>query len=372
MEELNEREERFDFDGFWKDLIARFWREMLLSVMPDLYYAADLSVEPEFLDKELRDIMQSFDAQQDEHNPPRFVDALMKIALKSGGDEWVLLHIEIQGPGGEDLPSRMHRYYCLLFAHHGRHPAALAILTEPRPKENKNFYEFSHFGTSIKYSYNCLDIEALDEDALRASDNPFDLAIYASRKAKRCRKDELQKFIYLRELWTLLNAKGWERKDRRALLLFLERIINLKSEALRVKYINEYRELEEKRMPYESWIEKAFKDEGIEIGRAEGISIGEARGRSEGINIGRSEGINIGRAEGISIGEARGRSEGISIGEARGRSEGISIGEARGRSEAYSNAAQRMLEIGLAISDIMQCTGLSPEDIDALAAKIKN
>ena len=38
-------------------------------------------------------------------------------------------------------------------------------------------------------------------------------------------------------------------------------------------------------MPYESWIEKAFKDEGIEIGRAEGISIGEARG----ISIGRDE-----------------------------------------------------------------------------------
>ena len=356
MEDINEQEERFDFDGFWKDLIARFWREMLSSVMPDLYYAADLSVEPEFLDKELRDIMQGFAPQQEEHNPPRFVDALMKIALKSGGDEWVLLHIEVQGSGGEDLPSRMHRYYCLLFAHHGRHPAALAILTEPRPKENKNFYAFSHFGTSIKYSYNCLDIEALDEDALKASDNPFDLAIYASRKAKRCRKDELQKFIYLRELRTLLNDKGWNSRDSRELLLFLERIINLKSEALRIKYINECRDMEEKRMPYESWIEKAFKDEGIAIGRDEGISIG----RDEGISIGRDEGIAIGRDEGISIG----RDEGISI----GRDEGISIG----RSEAYFDTAQKMLAIGLSIDNIMQCTGLSAADIDALAAKIKN
>ena len=255
-----EQEERFDFDGFWKDLIARFWREMLLSVIPDLYYAADLSVEPEFLDKELRDIMQSFSSQQDEHNPPRFVDTLMKIMLKNGGDEWVLLHIEIQGAGGEDLPTRMHRYYCLLFAHHGRHPAALAILTAPRPKENKNFYEFSHFGTSLKYSYNCLDIESLNEEALKSSDNPFDVALYAARKAKQCRKNEMQKFVYLREFWTLLKAKGWTREDGKALLLFIERIINLKDEALQTEYIENYRELEEKRVAYVSWFEEGLKE----------------------------------------------------------------------------------------------------------------
>ena len=255
-----EQEERFDFDGFWKDLIARFWREMLLSVIPDLYYAADLSVEPEFLDKELRDIMQSFSSQQDEHNPPRFVDTLMKIMLKNGGDEWVLLHIEIQGAGGEDLPTRMHRYYCLLFAHHGRHPAALAILTAPRPKENKNFYEFSHFGTSLKYSYNCLDIESLNEEALKSSDNPFDVALYAARKAKQCRKNEMQKFVYLREFWTLLKAKGWAREDGKALLLFIERIINLKDEALQTEYIENYRELEEKRVAYVSWFEEGLKE----------------------------------------------------------------------------------------------------------------
>ena len=254
-----EQDERFDFDGFWKDLIARFWREMLLSVIPDLYYAADLSVEPEFLDKELRDVMQSFNYQQDEHNPPRFVDTLMKIMLKDGGDEWVLLHIEIQGAGGEDLPTRMHRYYCLLFAHHGRHPAALAILTAPRPKENKNFYEFSHFGTSLKYSYNCLDIESLDEEALKSSDNPFDVALYAARKAKQCRKNEMQKFVYLREFWTLLKAKGWAREDGKALLLFIERIINLKDEALQMQYTEEYIKQEEEKVAYVSWFEEGLK-----------------------------------------------------------------------------------------------------------------
>lgn len=321
---MENQNERFDFDGFWKDLIARFWRELLKSVIPDLYNAADLEQEPEFLDKELRDVTQGFNA--DEHNPPRFVDTLMKIALKDGGDEWVLLHIEIQGPGGENLSARMHRYYCLLFAHHGRHPAALAILTEPRPKETTGFYKYSRFGTSISYCYNCLDIESLDDEKLKLSDNPFDLAIYAARKAKLSRRDEMQKFRYLREVRKLLNDKGWNIKDRRDLLLFLERIINLKDNDLKLQYFDYSEELEGKKVPYESWIEKHFREEGIGIGRAEG----------------RTEGIGIGRAE--------------------GRTEGIGIG----RREAIFETARRMLVRGFSDEDIMKITDLSASDIQAL------
>ena len=34
MDEEERQKERFDFDGFWKDLIERFWRELLKSVLP--------------------------------------------------------------------------------------------------------------------------------------------------------------------------------------------------------------------------------------------------------------------------------------------------------------------------------------------------
>ena len=39
----------------------------------------------------------------------KFVDTLLKIPLKDGGEQWVLLHIEVQGRGGEDLSRRMMR-----------------------------------------------------------------------------------------------------------------------------------------------------------------------------------------------------------------------------------------------------------------------
>ena len=270
MEEEKQKD-RFDFDGFWKDLIERFWRELLKSVLPTLYAVADLSKEPVFLDKELRDVLPL----PDDKNPPRFVDALLKIPLKNGGEEWVLLHIEVQGPGGEDLTFRMYVYCSLLFAHYRKMPVALAILTSPRKSETTGVFEESQHGTSLRYQFNTLELDKLDDEKLLASDNPFDLALYAARKAKQSRNDERMKFRYLRELRGLLGEKGWNGKDIRDLLIFIERIINLKDLTLRKEYAVYAEEMEEKQMAYESWIEKHFRDEGI--------AIGEARGRREGI-----------------------------------------------------------------------------------------
>ena len=42
--------------------------------------------------------------------PTQIPDILAKIPTKSGGDVWLILHIEIQGAEGGDLPERMFYY----------------------------------------------------------------------------------------------------------------------------------------------------------------------------------------------------------------------------------------------------------------------
>ena len=174
--------EYFDYDGFWKDLIERFFGPFLSRTLPELYADADLSQEPRFLDKEFRDLLQTSDLEL--HRAPHFADYLLDVPLKSGGDAWVLLHIEVQGAGGGDLPFRMAHYRSMIFDHYMREPAALAILTSPRPNERMGVYESSLYGTSIRYCYNCLDISTLNEEELLNSDNPFDLALCAARRAQ--------------------------------------------------------------------------------------------------------------------------------------------------------------------------------------------
>ena len=267
------RKERFDFDGFWKDLIERFWRELLKSVLPTLYDMTDLTKEPEFLDKELRDVLRL----PNERNSPRFVDTLLKIPLKDGGEAWVLLHIEVQGPGGENLTFRMFGYLCRIFAHYQRMPVALAILTAPRTSETTGVFEASQHGTSIRYQFNTLELNRLDDTRLLASDNPFDLALYAARMAKRSRDDERMKFRYLRELTWQLSRKGWSPRDRHDLLVFIEWIINLKDRGLREEYRVYANEMEGEKVRYKSWIDEMFQEKF----RQEGMTLGRQEGRLE-------------------------------------------------------------------------------------------
>ena len=270
-----EEEERFDYDGFWKDLIEVFWREMLQVAIPELYEAADLSKEPKFLSKELRDTI--FAPEDGEHNPAQFIDELLDVPLKNGGSAWVLLHIEVHGPGGKDISMRMFNYFCLIVSHYKRYPVGLVILTAHRPaRETPGKFEVSQYGTSINYNYNVIDLWSLRDEELLEGNNPFKFMMYAARKALSCRKDEMQKFVYLKELRKLLQFGGWSKEESRVLLLFTERIVNLKDKDLRVEYDEFVADTEGgTRMPYESWIEKSFHDKGV----AEGVEKGRAEER---------------------------------------------------------------------------------------------
>jgi hypothetical protein len=132
-----------------------------------------------------------------------------------------------------------------------------------------------------------------DEDLL-SGDNPIDLALYAAKCALRSRT-ELQKYKYLRTLTELLGERGYSVNDKRDLLLFLERFINLKDGELRLQY-REYQEQLDKegKIMYVSVAEEYYTAKGIEKGIAEGIKKGIAKGIAKGT----AKGIRKGRKEG--------------------------------------------------------------------------
>ena len=277
MEQIISESERADFDGLWKDAIKRFLPQLIMRTLPDLYNDVDFSQEPEFLSQELRDTIQRPIA--DSHNPPLFVDELIKLFMKNGSIEWVLFHIEIQGSGGEDISFRMHLYYCLIFSHHRRMPVGLAILTRPRPKgEKTGIFAAEQYGTRISYKYNCFEVYNLDDEELLNSDNPFDLMFYAVKKTANVREES--KFAQLLTLTRLLALKGWNEEDRRDIFNFIVRAVNLKDVALRQKFTRVIKEGDGNTMTL-SFVEEYFLNQGIAVGEARGEKRGESRGRRE-------------------------------------------------------------------------------------------
>ena len=313
--------ERADFDGLWKDAIKRFFPQLIERTLPNLYDDVDFSREPEFLSKELRDSIQR--PIIDEHNSPLFVDELIKVFLKDGRTEWILLHIEVQGSGGDDISFRMMLYCCLIFAHHRKMPVALAILTKRRPKDEIiGAYNLEQYGTSISYNYNCFEVYALDDDALLKSDNPFDLIFYAVKKTIGLsgKSKEEKKFVYLLQLTRLLASKGWGVEERRDIFNFIARAVNLKDKALQQKFAEDVKEAQGGDTMYPL----TFVDEYF---------------------------IN------------KARNEGIVIGEERGIERGIERGMERGKHDANLETARRLRRAGISDNDIHTFTDLSFDEI---------
>jgi hypothetical protein len=254
------KKKNFDYDGFWKDLIDKFFYYLLQRVLPELYEAADKEIKPRVLDKEFRDVLNTADPEI--HNSPYFADYVLEVPLKNGGTEWILLHLEIQGRQGGNLVVRMYTYKCLIFAHYHREPVAIAIITHKRPANEPTYYSHNHYGTESHYRYNSLVLLELDDKELLASENPIDLALYAAKFALKAKK-ELQKFNFLRKIVELLNERGWSLEDKRDLLLFIERIVNMKDKML----ITQFREIleQENKEGKAMYIPLIMRDSAAEI-----------------------------------------------------------------------------------------------------------
>jgi hypothetical protein len=124
------RQESFDADSYWKELIDRFFWLLLQITLPDLYAAADTSRKPKPLSNEFTDILNTGDKKI--HKYPHRADFVIEVPLKNSASEWIILHIESQGQGS-DINFRMSHYRSAIFFHYKKEPVALAIITDKRP-----------------------------------------------------------------------------------------------------------------------------------------------------------------------------------------------------------------------------------------------
>lgn len=154
---------------------------------PDLlrfYYADadsifDMDRGFEFLDKELGELFPELEKQ----GGNRFVDMLVKVYLKDGTEEWILIHVEIEGASSKEFAARMFTYYIRIFDRYGVDITAWAVFTGANGQERPDVYHRHFLGTEITYRYNTYYILDHKEQELLAWDNPFALIVLAAQKA---------------------------------------------------------------------------------------------------------------------------------------------------------------------------------------------
>jgi hypothetical protein len=78
-------------DEIWKTIIQKLFKEFVEFFIPDVYPEINFDKGYEFLDKELNKILPKSKTKN------RRADKLIKVFLKNGKEQWILVHTEIQG-----------------------------------------------------------------------------------------------------------------------------------------------------------------------------------------------------------------------------------------------------------------------------------
>ena len=156
-------------DALWKGLIEDLADDFLRFFFPNIEDTLDLNRKITFLDKELE---QLFPIDPDDFSP-KYVDKLLKVYTKKGKEEWILVHIEVQGSTDKQFERRMLTYYYRILDKYDRDIASLAILTDKRKNFHPSKYEREFLDTSLHFKFKTYKVLDADINLLEASNNPF-------------------------------------------------------------------------------------------------------------------------------------------------------------------------------------------------------
>lgn len=140
-------------DSLWKGIIEDLLPDFLAFFYPNLDF--NLEQGYDFLDKELEELFPLMEA---EHKRRR-VDKLIKIFDRTGTERWLLIHVEVQGYGDQDLPYRMFQYFYRILDRYKIPVTTLVILTDSSPRYNPSEYTYFCAGFEVAFSVSDLQGE---------------------------------------------------------------------------------------------------------------------------------------------------------------------------------------------------------------------
>lgn len=211
-------------DILWKMVMDEVFEDLLRFIFPDADQVYDLGRGFEFLDKELAEMYPEPEKDSD----TRFADKLVKVFHRDGEEEWVLLHIEIQGDTSRrvEFSERMFRYFYRILDRYRRPVSAVAIFTGQYGKNMPVRFEYTYRRTKLLYEWHSLSILDFTDKELEESDNPFALVVAAARASlleeKIPEKELLDRKVLIGKL---LFKKGFSSQKVRAVLTFLENYV---------------------------------------------------------------------------------------------------------------------------------------------------
>ncbi|WP_153800037.1 hypothetical protein [Foetidibacter luteolus] len=219
-------------DTLWKGILENVFDDFLRFFIKDADEIFDMQKGFGFLDKELAQVIAIEEVEE-----PKQVDKLVKAHTRSGTEEWILIHVEVQGYNEVEFPRRMFNYFYRIWDTWQKPVTAFVIFTDRNKKFCPSQFSYSFLGTSLSYSYNVYKVILQDEKMLLQNTNPFAIVIAMVLLALKSNNfDDNQLFdLKLSLLRNLLKRKIPLLKVRK-LLLFLHQYVRFANPDINIKF----------------------------------------------------------------------------------------------------------------------------------------
>jgi hypothetical protein len=163
------------YDTPWKEAVERYFPEFIDFYFPRAYCQIDWSRGYTFLEQELHAITQDAELGQ------RYVDKLVRVTRRNGQEDWLYLHLEVQGSAQAEFAKRMFVYNYRIFDRYDRPVASMAVLADDNAhwKPQAFAYDVLDCQMGIRFPVAKLLDYAEHQAALYDNPNPFALVTLA-------------------------------------------------------------------------------------------------------------------------------------------------------------------------------------------------
>ncbi len=269
-------------DTLWKGIIEDLFDDFLYYFFPEwTVKTVDFSKPFEFLDKELDEIYP-----KPQNNQKRYADKLVKVFTNTGEEQWLLIHIEVQGYKDQEFAERMFIYFTRIKERFKKDIMTLAILTDDYKAFHPKAYKYQYQDTKLVYQFATFKLLEKTEQELELVNNPFSVVMLAARKALiKSNLEDAKQLIWKMDLVRNLQKANYDNDKIRKILNFIRyyvRFENIKE----LETLNQQIQIafkQRKNMGIEEAILQEVREQGEQTGIQQGLQQGELQTKIKGI-----------------------------------------------------------------------------------------
>ncbi len=291
-------------DKLWKAIFEDFFPEAVAFYFPDFHPKVDWERGYELLDKELQQI---YPESEETH---RRADLLVKVWLLDGTEQWLLIHIEVQGYKDPDFPRRMFIYFYRLTDRFGVPVSALAMLTDAEKYWRPDHYHYRCMETEMVYRYPVYKLAEHTAEEFEGNENPWALVMKTALAGLKSNWDDDSLLNMKVGLYREMRQRGYSIKQAKGMFRFIKYYVHFGKMEYFANFEEKIRIVDNKKaepMGVAELVKKHMIEEAIE----EAIEEGSEKGMEKGMEVGVEKGIQIGWEFGLDEGMEQGMEQGM-------------------------------------------------------------